>query len=154
MGACSNDTGNRGVFAGGYDSSGFNNIDYISINSAGDATDFGDTIYDYYGRAGTSNGTNNRGIFAGAGGYSNIIEYITITSLGDSTDFGDLTDGRYYMQGTSNKTNNRGIFGGGDVGTQTENNIIDYITISTTGDAADFGDLAQFRYGVGALSNS
>ena len=33
----------------------------------------------------------------------------------------------------------RGVFGGGD-GT-TQYNIIDYVTIATTGDAADFGDL-------------
>lgn len=44
----------------------------------------------------------------------------------------------------------RGIFGGGiDL-----NNVIDYITISTTGNATDFGDLTVARYQLAATSNS
>ena len=46
----------------------------------------------------------------------------------------------------------RGVFGGGYDGSN-ELNIIDYITISNTGNAQDFGDLTVARYGIGATSN-
>ena len=42
----------------------------------------------------------------------------------------------------------RGVFGGGG-----NSNIIDYITISSTGDAVDFGDLTVSRGVIGATSN-
>jgi hypothetical protein len=45
----------------------------------------------------------------------------------------------------------RGIFGGGYTGVHS--NVIDYITITTTGNATDFGDLTVARYGAGGVSN-
>ena len=42
--------------------------------------------------------------------------------------------------GTSNRS--RGIFAGGQPG---PSNVMDYITIASTGDAADFGDLSAAR---------
>ena len=41
-GSCSNST--RGVFAGGSDPGNLNTIDFVTIASTGDATDFGDLI--------------------------------------------------------------------------------------------------------------
>ncbi len=35
----------------------------------------------------------------------------------------------------------RGLFGGGS--TPSDSNVIDYVTIATTGDATDFGDLTM-----------
>ena len=46
----------------------------------------------------------------------------------------------------------RGCFGGGYTGS--DQNVIGYVTISSTGDASDFGDLTQARYGSAATSNS
>jgi len=46
----------------------------------------------------------------------------------------------------------RGVFGGGFAPGDT--NTIDYITISSTGDAQDFGDLTQARYASGVCSSS
>ena len=50
----------------------------------------------------------------------------------------------------------RGLFGGGytNVPTSTTTNIIDYITISTLGDAQDFGDLTSGRQDATACSSS
>ena len=45
----------------------------------------------------------------------------------------------------------RGLFQGGDTGSL--GNIIDYITISTTGDAVDFGDTTDTQYEGGATSS-
>jgi FlaG/FlaF family flagellin (archaellin) len=46
----------------------------------------------------------------------------------------------------------RGIFAGGSTGSTT--NVIDYVTITTTGNATDFGDLSVARTGHSSCSNS
>jgi len=98
----SNLTNDRGVFAGAINN---NRIDYITITSLGNATDFGD-LTDKGMPAGTSSGTGDRGVFGGGdragSATSNIIDYITISSAGDAADFGDLTVGRFGVAGTSN----------------------------------------------------
>ena len=43
----------------------------------------------------------------------------------------------------------RGLFGGGDG----PSNVIEYVTIATTGNAIDFGDLTVARYRLAACSN-
>jgi hypothetical protein len=48
----------------------------------------------------------------------------------------------------------RGIYGGGCVGASTRVNTIDYIEISVTSNATNFGDLTQSREQLGACSNS
>ena len=148
-------TGDRGVFGGGAAGSKSNVIDYITISSAGDATDFGDLTVARYTLSATSNGTTGRGVFGGGyeegGPYSNVIDYITISSTGDATDFGDLTGTRIYLAATSNGTTGRGVFGGGY--SASYSNVIDYITISSTGHATGFGDLTVARYGLAATSN-
>jgi len=59
------------------------------------------------------------------------------------------------MAGASNMTNNQGVFGGGyGPPSYGYTNVIDYVTISSTGDAADFGDLTQARSQFGACSNA
>ena len=72
-----------------------NAIDYFTITSIGNATDFGNMTQQSRYPSCTDNGTNERGIsFGGADAHSNVIEYITINSAGNATDFGDLTKGR------------------------------------------------------------
>lgn len=48
----------------------------------------------------------------------------------------------------------RGIFSGGIRIPLVHFNIIEYITISSLGDSADFGDLTENRRSIGALSDS
>jgi hypothetical protein len=159
--ATSNSTNERGVKQGGSDTPGYavNVIDYITINSTGNATDFGDLTQARHGTASTSNGTNARGICACgynnvAGEYYNIIDYINIGSAGNATDFGDLYKGGSSMAGTSNETSERGIFAGGYHSTGTFLNIIQYITINSTGNSTDFGDLTVSRNSLGGCSNA
>ena len=96
--ALSNNT--RAVFGGGYFNGSVGNVmQYITIASAGNATDFGDLVANNQGQGGTSNAT--RGVFTG-GGTDNVIEYITIGSTGNTTDFGDISqDLGYLMSATS-----------------------------------------------------
>ena len=142
--------GNRGVFGGGYASSTPNVIDYITIPTLGNATDFGDLSLPNSGLGGCSNGS--RGLFGG--GYptqangsranTNTIEYITIATTGNVTDFGDLTQARRSLSALANAT--RGVFVSGYVGENIDGVFVgdvgtmDYVTIATTGNATDFGD--------------
>ena len=88
----------RGVVAGGQNpsSSTMNNIEYITIASTGDATDFGDLVTASQ-LAGSSGGSNKiRGVFIGGGAhptYYNAMEFITIATTGNSSDFGDFSTG-------------------------------------------------------------
>ena len=65
-------------------------IDYVTIASTGNATDFGNLTDAKYQTAGNS--TNIRCVAAGGLDPSsvNVIEYITIASTGNGADFGDL----------------------------------------------------------------
>ncbi len=94
----------RGLFMGGYAPSSpyiVNIIDYITIATMGNATDFGDLTNVKQSPAAASN--NTRGInFGGTTPTNiNIIDYVTIASTGDSTDFGDITVARHGNDGAS-----------------------------------------------------
>ena len=93
----------------------------------------------------------NRGLFGGA---SNVIDYISISTLGNTQDFGDLTVIRSNLSSCSSST--RGLWGGGNTPATSPagSNIIDYVTISSTGDAQDFGDLTVARRDIAACSSS
>ena len=153
----------RGVWGGGGVSPTSPNktdrIDYVTIASTGDAIDFGDLVEARYGMGGCSNST--RGLFCG--GYRhlphqdvvNFIDYITIASSGvDAQDFGNLTVSRQYMAATASSV--RGVFLSGRTGTGpfTYHNTIDYATISTKGNAQNFGDLATTAASGMAAANS
>lgn len=157
--ATSNNTNNRGIFAGGWNwSSGYySTIDYTTISYNNNASGFGSLTYARYAPAGTSNAASDRGIFgggySGAISYTNIIDYITISTTGNALNFGDLLERRHLSSSCSNGTNDRGVFGGGYTSTGTRTNRIDYVTISTTGNASDFGDLTGGKNGLTSTSN-
>jgi len=99
----------RGCFGGGKTGSGVNTIDYITIATTGNATNFGDrSSTSAYGNAACSSAT--RGCFGG-GDLINIIDYVTISSIGNAIDFGDLTASTYLFAACSSST--RGCFCGG-----------------------------------------
>ena len=82
------------------------------------------------------------------------MEYVTIQSKGNSIDFGDRTSTNSY-QGAAASNTTRGIFAGGWTASPlNNNNIIDYITIASTGNAQDFGDLTDARHGGGGMTNA
>ena len=157
---CGNQT--RGLFGPGFSptptSRNVNTIDFITIASTGDAQDFGDFTEDIRGIAALSSPT--RGVFAG--GYapsspnlSNTIQFVTIATTGDATDFGDTYTARMNMDGGGCSNGIRGLFAGGvNLPSVTGYNVIDFITIASTGNALDFGDLTVGGQGVGANSNS
>ena len=139
----------RGVIGGGHNSGNTNVMDYITIATTGNATDFGDLTQARYGIASVYSDT--RGCFAGgySGSYHTIIDYITTLTTGNATDFGDLTTATYSIAGVSNLT--RGVVNNG--GTSRSVNM-EYITINTLGDATTFGNLTVSATSMAGNVNS
>ena len=75
---------------------------------------------------------------------------MTLATLGNAIDFGDSTWAGAYKSGASSPP--RGTFSGGRIPSGRENRI-DYITLMSTGDATDFGDLVSNHDGAGGCSN-
>ena len=141
----------RGIIYGG---TGQTAIDYITIASEGNGISFG-TANNRAGSASASSST--RGLFGG--GYqpanpTNVIEYVQISTLGNPIDFGDLLTARYYLSGLSSPT--RAVFLGGFTPTPASSllSIIDFVTISSIGNAVRFGDLTSTSTQGGAVSSS
>jgi len=142
----------RVVVAG--DSSGENSnagkvtMEYVTMATKSDASDFGDYSNNgISGAAGTSN--NTRGIFAGGSvpsvGATTQIYYVTVQTTGNTNTFGDLTQLRNSLPADTNGT--RAVFAAGNTGQGGYNapcyrntDTMDYITIANTGSASDFGD--------------
>ena len=147
----------RGIKAGGYQGGGssgnLNIIEFVTIATTGNASDFGDTSSPTHGLGGLASPT--RGVLGGGYPYpaaSNIIEFITISTTGNTTDFGDLTEAKQLV--AAGASNTRGIFGGGD--NSGASKVINFITIATTGNAQNFGDLSVISEyaGMEMASNS
>jgi len=173
------DGGARGFVMGGtYSSPGpgtHNEIRFITIPTAGNTTDFGNLTHTT--RDGGSCASRTRGLYrfgTGPGDINDNVDFITMSSTGDAADFGDMGYNARGTEGLSNQT--RGIFVGGDndgsprtyyntieyvtiasptrgimVGTASSPYLqIDFITIASTGNAADFGESMR----VGTSSSS
>ena len=146
----------RGLRAGGQTPSTINIIEFITISSTGNAQDFGDLNYTPKFPAPMANET--RGIWAG--GYtpsnSDIIEFVTIASTGNAVDFGNVTSARNRMSGVASPT--RGLMLGGASPSPSEAvegmNNIEFITMSSTGNAQDYGDLTAAKYQNVTVSNA
>ena len=150
--------GNRGLFSLSAAPAASNIIEFVNISSTGNAQDFGDLKYKNDG-SNASCSSSTRGIFAGGrenpspGGNVDHINHVTIATKGDAIDFGNLTEGRRGITGHSSSI--RGMFAGGrsDPGGSNPTDVIDFITITSTGNAIDFGNLSQARRYLGSTSS-
>ena len=143
----------RGVVVAGCTPTIFGNIEFFNPHSKGNAANWGEmdktrNLFAF------SNST--RGIIAGGtdGSRLNLIAYLTISSSGTNvSDFGDLTgtkDGGGANGHSSNQV--RGLITGGYDGSSIINNI-DFITITSLGNAQDFGE-CSVQSGWGYVSNT
>ena len=142
----------RGISGGGAQPTTRNFLDFITIATESNSTDFGDLTVARRDIGALSNQT--RGIWVGGStpSKSDVIDFVTIATLGDATDFGDLGgDNRSGVACSASPT--RGIMGGGLV-SPAEVNSIEFITISTTGNASDFGDLTRTDSSLSAVSSN
>jgi hypothetical protein len=150
-------TGSRGFSIGGetssspqsYPASIGGNIDYFTIQTTGNASDFG-RLYQYRKERPGAASDGNRGVIGGGykyyypgpswGTYTNNIEYITCATTGNGTNFGGLTESRSQTAAASNGTS--AMWAGGNTGGSPHTtNRMDRVTIQTTGGATDTGDL-------------
>ena len=128
----------RAVLVSGEHSSTDNIMQYITIQSSGNAVDFGDVITASSSVKKMSSPT--RGVFC-LDVSTSVIEFITISTLGNASDFGDTTVARRNSAATSNAV--RGIiFGGVTPSPSATFDSMDFITLATLGNATDFGDLS------------
>jgi hypothetical protein len=146
-------SGERGVMIGGYTTAQVSTSEYITISTLGNTTYFGDLTGGLsMARAGMSNSSNQRGV-AGESEAGYEMAYITISTLGDTVDFGDLAVWRGGWGAGSNATNERGILFSGLISYPTPLDNIDYITINSTGNSTDFGNMTRPLWGVTCTSN-
>ena len=102
----------RALAAGGEGpSANLNSIEFVTIATDGNGTDFGDiSSATGVGKSGVVS-TATRGIFAGffpASGGGQRMDFVTITSAGNAQDFGDLTTVAYYTGGCSDSNGGLG----------------------------------------------
>ena len=153
----------RGVFGGGRIAAPetaalYNGIEFITISSTGNSTDFGDLTNATSGNNSGVSGNSTRGMIVGGYdhpanapslNYFNNIQFITIATLGNSQDFGDLTAGRSGGAHCSSPT--RSVLANGLNPSMT--NSIETFLITTAGNAVDFGDQTTKRHRVSGCSN-
>ena len=149
----------RGLHAGGTTPTNLDSIDFVTIASPSNATDFGNLTS---GRGYTSAASNQtRGLVGGGRGGSPVapldsIDLITIATLGNASDFGDLSNVRMGAGALASPT--RALFIGGSNSPATPSTFyasIDRVEIATAGDASDFGDLtAGTRHYMGCASST
>ncbi len=126
-------------------------LDYVTVGSTGNASDFGDNS-----TATSGGGASGNGIlgffflgFTGASSPSrpNWMGYVTIATTGNASDAGDMQQGLNYV-GSWSGTTYGGSWGGnrGGGGTGNQTNEISYIAFHTSNNASDFGDISTNSY--------
>ena len=156
---CGNSSATRGVSGGGL--SRMTTMDYFTLATTGNAISFGTLTYNVFAHASVANSTRIVWISGENPNSSpdvniNTMTYITVATTGNGTDFGDYDDSdkaTYIGGNISNST--RGLAYGGNI--YPGNNIINkinYITIATTGNSSDFGELSQVNSGAPGCSDT
>jgi len=137
----------RGIIAGGAQGATITNstadIQFVTLATGGNTQRFGELVRLRYRLPGASNSTRGLtfgGRYPGQSGVDEI-DYITIATEGNAQDFGNLTAAVHESGALASST--RGINFGGESAPASGAlfNTIDYVTIASTGNATDFGDL-------------
>ena len=126
-----------------------NVIDFATIATTGNTSDFGDMTVGV--RHIDSMNSSTRCVIPGGWKTSpdsntNVIQYITFATTGNAQDFGDVdyTNGMRASGGFSSPT--RGVFAGGaDSPNNSAVNIIHFVTLASTGNSTDFGDISAAK---------
>ena len=138
----------RGVNCGGFQPSSPSRVDtieFITIATQSNSTDFGNLT-----TVGSDIGTVSNGVRAVSAigidsDFTNLIDFFTIATTGNASDFGDVASGSFGSFAAL-ESPTRGILAGGFNNTPsptTNFNRIDFLTIATTGNTQDFGDLTN-----------
>ena len=142
------------VYGGRYPGSpsAFSNaIEFITMSTLGNGTDFGDLTEGTQHPAGCSDktrgvrmgGTRSAGPQPYQAAGTNVIDFVTMASQGDAIDFGDAYNSDKYGFNGACSDRTRGVRFGGGSPAPFNTNIIDFITIQSTGNSLDFGDMTS-----------
>ena len=113
-----------------------NDIEFITIPTQGNATDFGNLTVSRRAVAGGANATRGIGCGGNTPSGTNTIDYITMASSSNAVDFGDATHTQSNDSAFASPT--RMIVGGnGPTGN------CQFITIATTGNSQDFTEVRR-----------
>jgi len=138
-----------GYMHGGYFAGVDNVIDKWSFSSDGNATDVGDSTYDHYGSATSSDRGNGYGYCCGSSGpYVDHIERVSYTSDGNATDHSNLLAAKANLAGHTSE-----LYGFASGGSAPAQNVIQKWQFSTTNDSTDVCDLASAQQMVSGGSS-
>lgn len=145
--------GNIGPFGGG--DKGTSALQYITTQTTGNSTSFGNITYGTNGVEMTPGAfsSDTRGLIAGGQNYGpgapgssqSTIHYITLATTGNSTSFGNMGSATGNNYGASNKT--IGIF-------NLSGGVPESVTIATLGNSASWGSGAPGAYSCWACNNN
>ena len=141
----------RAVYAG---TNATSSIQYVTTSTFGDAAAFGDLSTGARSCKASSNAT--RGIISG--GYqvpdnTNIIDFIQLATLGKAVDFGDLSLKIRSGASYSSPTRCIATHGGYVTPSGDNTNVIEYVEITSKGNAIDFGDTTVKHRAAAPYSN-
>ena len=129
-------------------------MEFVTIASTGNATTFGENTI---GGNGAYASSSTRGVSFGGERPStkvNVISMITIASTGNATDFGDVSSGAIHGSGAVSSPT-RGVFALGRTSpANADTNHIEFVTISTQGNSADFGDRTYASFAAAGAGNA
>ena len=132
--------GGLGLYMGG--SGTTDRIDEVQISTTGDAVDFGNITTSRNSNGDGGQASRTLAFFAsGQSPIAGRIENVLFASRGDTTTFGTMASS--ITNGASSASDStRGLMFGGYAAPSTIN-VIQYITMSHSGNALDFGDLVE-----------
>ena len=134
--------GTRGVWMGGATPSDQDRIDFANLSTTGNAIDFGNITVARHNNGDGGMASRTRGFYArGSSPITGRIEFITFSSTGDATTFGTMANSITNGQSSASDST-RGLMFGGYAAPATLN-VIQYITMASSGNGVDFGDLAD-----------
>ena len=142
-------TFNPVIFIGGIGTNS-QKIEQVNPATTGNAALWADLSANTRYSAGSGNAT--RAVWAPMQGDNDLIQYIDYASGGTGATFGNLFDNLNYTGTSSLSNSTRACFAGGDDGDARD--VICYITLSSTGDATDFGDLTIARYYIVGMASA
>ena len=159
--------GTKGLIMGGqWNGSEANTIEYITIATPGNSTDHGDLTSAGQQTCPSAPSNGTYGYYTGGNGSGGdyypraaAIDYVAIATTGNASDHGDLTHRKVQQPGAAWDATYALWAGGQNYGTGTsiveyQTNKIDYITMGTSGNGTDFGDLTIARHSTAGCTNA
>jgi hypothetical protein len=148
--------GTRGIQFGGNVSGISNQIQYRTIQSTSDTADFGNLVLARDGGGGATSNIARAIMHDGNEGstYSGgVMDYVTVGSTGHATDFGDITGESIGSNGAAMSNGTLAFMCAGFDTSGTYRDLdMSYVTIASTGNSTDAGDIIEGKNYVSSSS--